>query len=106
MAFAGPSEVFGNFPLTLSVVPPAMDVPWDYDESEHPKDPELAQRFAEQDDYIAAVRREEAKMALRGRYLSEALADTKRQRLMTAMRLFTNGKAGWYSKVVDDFVSS
>ena len=94
MAFAGPWEILGNFPLTLSVVPPAMDVPWDYDESGRPKDPELAQRFAEQDDYIAAVRQEETRKGLRDRYLSDALADTKRQQLMMAMRLSTNGKAG------------
>lgn len=106
MAFTGPWEVFGNFPLTLSVVPPAMDAPWNYDKSGNPKDAELVQRFADQDDYIVAVRQEEARLGLKNCYLSEALADTKRQRLTTAMRRYTNGKAGWYSKVVDDFISS
>lgn len=106
MAFTGPWEVFGSFPLTLSVVPPARDAPWNYDKSGHPTDAELVQRFADQDDYIVALRQEEARMGLTDCCLSEALADAKRQRLTTAMRLYTNGKAGWYSKVVDDFISS
>lgn len=106
MAFAGPWEVFGDFPLTLSVVPPAMDAQWNYDESGRPKDTELVQQFADQDDYIVAVRQEEASIGLKDHHLSEALEDSKRQRLMTAMRLYADGKAGWYSKVVDDFISS
>jgi len=30
-AFAGPWEVFGDFPLTLSTIPSIMDAPWNYD---------------------------------------------------------------------------
>lgn len=38
-----------NFPLTLSVVPLAMAVPWNYDETGHPKDAETKQRFADRE---------------------------------------------------------
>ncbi|TGO46274.1 hypothetical protein BOTNAR_0599g00030 [Botryotinia narcissicola] len=31
MSFAGPWEIFGDFPLTLSVTPPAMNAPFNYD---------------------------------------------------------------------------
>jgi aminoglycoside phosphotransferase (APT) family kinase protein len=40
-AFAGPWEVFGDFPLTLSTVPSAMDAPWNYDEEGSPKSTDL-----------------------------------------------------------------
>lgn len=36
-AFAGPWEIFGDFPLTLSTVPPAINAPWNYDGG-RPKD--------------------------------------------------------------------
>ena len=93
MAFVGPWEVFGDFPLALSVVPAAMDAPWNYDKSGNPKDAEIAQQFADQDDYVVAVREEEARMGLKDHYLSKALGDTRRQRLMTAISLYVDGKA-------------
>ncbi|KAL7928818.1 hypothetical protein V8C35DRAFT_325628 [Trichoderma chlorosporum] len=44
-AFAGPWEIFGEFPLTLSTAPPAMDVSWNYNEDGSPKDADLAHEF-------------------------------------------------------------
>ncbi|KAF8850550.1 hypothetical protein BDZ45DRAFT_769962 [Acephala macrosclerotiorum] len=79
-AFAGPWEVFGDFPLTLSTVPPAMDAPWNYDKEGSPKSTDLIRKFADQKDYIAA-------------------------QLATAMRLYQNRKVGWYSKLIDEFLS-
>lgn len=99
-AFAGPWEIFGDFPLTLSTVPPAMDAPWNYNEDGSPKAADLAQQSADQEDYVAAVVREEGERAHR---LSETLRDSKRQQLATGMRLFENGKVGWYGKLIDQF---
>jgi len=104
-AFAGPWEVFGDFPLTLSTVPPAMDAPWNYDEEGSPKSTDLIRKFVDQKDYIAAVRQEENRSDGNSRCLSEALGDWRRRQLATAMRLYQNGKVGWYSKLIDEFLS-
>ncbi|ESZ97841.1 hypothetical protein SBOR_1786 [Sclerotinia borealis F-4128] len=104
MAFAGPWEIFGDFPLTLSVIPPAMDAPFNYDENGEPKDPELIRRFTNQMEYIAAVKKAESQSnhVYDHEYsLSKALSDSKRQQIATAMRLYDNGKAGVYSKLMD-----
>lgn len=103
-AFAGPWEVFGDFPLTLSIVPRAMDAPWNYDEEGSPKSTDLIRKFADQEDYIAAVRREENRSDENSRCLSAALGDWRRRQLVTAMRLYQNGKVGWYSKLIDEFL--
>lgn len=94
-AFAGPWEVFGDFPLSFSTVPPVMDAPWVYNEDGSPKSADMAQKFADQRDYVAAVKEEENRSRGRGHCLSEALEDSKRQQLAIAMRLFQNGKAGF-----------
>lgn len=104
-AFAGPWEVFGDFPVSFSTVPPAMDVPWDYNEDGSPKSAELAQKYADQRGYVAAVKEEENRSGGNDHCLSEALEDSRRQELATAMRLFQNGKVGWYSKVIDQLVA-
>ncbi|KAK9788190.1 putative Aminoglycoside phosphotransferase domain-containing protein [Seiridium cardinale] len=103
MAYAGPWEIFSDFPLTLSTVPPAMDAPWNYDEAGVPKDADLVKQFADQKDYVEAVKKEENSF-VGTHHLSQALEDLRRQQLATAMRLYQNGRAGWYSKVVDQFV--
>lgn len=105
-AFAAPWELSGNFPLTLQIIPPAMDVPWNYDEAGNPVDEETIQDIADQRHYIATVKAEEENRKLEGPYcLSNVLEDHKRQHIATAMRLYKNGKAGWYSKVADQFLS-
>jgi hypothetical protein len=97
---------FGGFPLTLSTCPAPMDAPWNYDEEGSPKDTDLIQKFAEQKDYIAAVRQEENRIDGGNHCLSEALGDSRRRHLVTAMRLYQDGKAGWYSKLIDEFTSA
>jgi len=105
-AFAAPWEVFGDFPLTLSATPPAMDLPINYDEAGIPKDEELAEKFRDRQSYITAVKSEEEKLGLNNPSpLSKALGDSKRQHLISAMRLYQNGKPGFYSNVVDAFTS-
>ena len=86
---------FGDFPLTLSVIPRAMDPPWNYDEEGRPKSADLAHKLADQKDYIAAVRYHENGSHGNSPCLSETLEDSKRQHLITAMRLYASGKAGW-----------
>lgn len=102
-AFAGPWEIFGDFPLTLSTVPPAMDLTSNYDENGSPKSDDLARKFADQKEYVAAVKQEENRSGEDSHYLSKSLEDSGRQQLATAMRLYQNGVAGWYSKVIDQF---
>ncbi|PLB45783.1 hypothetical protein P170DRAFT_364182 [Aspergillus steynii IBT 23096] len=100
-AFAAPWEISGEFPLTLSIVPPAMDVPWNYDAHGLPKDPQSRQKLADREEYIALVEEKEREAVLpRGHKLSSALRDSDRQYLATAMSLFQIGKPGWYSKVL------
>ena len=103
-AFAGPWEIFGDFPLTLSIVPPAMDVPWNYDEDGFPKSADLAQQFTDQEDYTTFVKQEEDRNGEGVCRLSKVLQDPRRQQLATAMRLYQSGKVGWYSKLIDQFV--
>ncbi|KAH8423953.1 phosphotransferase family protein [Aspergillus melleus] len=103
-AYAGPCEMSGEFPLTISIVPPAMDVPWKYDEAGYPKEAENRQKLTDRDDYVAIVKQIEAERGLTDGYsLSSALQAAKRQYLATAMRLFQRGKPGWYSKVMESF---
>ncbi|KAK0100468.1 hypothetical protein ONS95_008418 [Cadophora gregata] len=104
-AFAGPWEVFADFPLTFQTVPPAMDAPWNYDEEGSPQSTDLIQKFADQKAYMAAVRQEENRNDGISLCLSEALGDSRRRQLATAMRLYQNGKVGWYSKLIDEFLS-
>jgi len=106
-AFAAPWEVFGDFPLTLSVTPPKMDLPSNYDEAGNPKDEELAEKFRDREKYLLAVKREEERLGLDKKFsVSDVLGDSKREAMISAMRLYEIGKPGWYSKVVDDFTSS
>ncbi|EDN04741.1 predicted protein [Histoplasma mississippiense (nom. inval.)] len=88
-AFAGPWEISGEFPLTLSIVPPVMDVPWNYDENGLPKDAKDRQRLVDREEYIAMVADGERRRGLvEGYSLSLALRDSKRQYLASAMRLY------------------
>ncbi|TEA15774.1 hypothetical protein C8034_v002327 [Colletotrichum sidae] len=101
-SFSAPWEIFADFPLTLSMVPPAIDVPWNYNEQGDPVTDELKQQLADQKTYVAAVKEAEYSRGT-GNLLSEALNDCTRQQLATAMRLYQRGKVGWYSKLTDEF---
>ncbi|RDW67451.1 uncharacterized protein DSM5745_09317 [Aspergillus mulundensis] len=104
-AFAAPYEISGEFPLSLSVVPPAIDVPWDYDEGGRPKRPEDIERFADRDTYIAIVKQKEEELGLSGEcLLSKILEDSDRQYLASALRLYKRGKPAWYSRLMEGFL--
>lgn len=103
-AFAAPYEISGEFPLSLLVIPPAMDVSWKYDEAGCLKDPEVRQKFDDRTSYIAIVRHKAQERGLTGGYtLSAALQDAQRQHLASAMRLYQDGIPGWYFKVAEEF---
>jgi hypothetical protein len=102
MAFAAPWEVCADFPLTFSMVPPAMDAPWNYNEEGEPVSPELLEQLADQKSYISAVKQNEEEMRA-GHRLSDTLSDGTGQQIVTAMRLFRDGKLAWYSKLIDKF---
>ncbi|WEW60881.1 hypothetical protein PRK78_006369 [Emydomyces testavorans] len=99
-AFAAPWETL-EFPLTLNMVPAAMDAPWNYDERGMPRDEKTRERLVEREDYIAAVARaEKSTPALP--MLSSMLKNQRVQDLATAMRLFASeGKMGFYSEILD-----
>ncbi len=92
--------MLGDVPLTLSVV---LRASWNYDEEGCPWSADLVQKFANQKDYIAAVRLEENRNLGNSYRLSEALEDFQRRQLRTAMRLYQNGKVEWYAKLIDGF---
>lgn len=98
-AFASPWEL-QYFPLTIQVTPPPMDLPDNYDENGQPKDKETRQKLADRKFYLSAVHRSEGP-DVESPALSEALGNDKVQSLATAMRLFVDGKMGFYSKVLD-----
>jgi hypothetical protein len=101
-AFAAPWEIFADFPLNLSVVPAAMDAPCLYDERGDPKDSKLAQKLADQRTYVAAIKHHEEQTTA-GSRLSAVMEDKTRQHMAAAIRLFEDGKAGFYSKLVHQF---
>jgi Phosphotransferase enzyme family len=103
-AFAAPWEVAGDYPLTLSTVPPAMDAPSNYNEMGKPTDPILAKKFASQKDYIANIKdAEDARSITELPRLLNLLQDSCKQRLITAMmRLYPSGKVGFYSNLVPE----
>ncbi|KAL4765149.1 uncharacterized protein BDW70DRAFT_83118 [Aspergillus foveolatus] len=103
-AFAAPLEISGEFPLTLSVIPPAIDVPWAYDEAGRPEHPEDIEKFTDRASYIAIVKQREEALGLSGEnLLSKALEDPNRQDLASALRLYQRGKPAWYSRVMESF---
>lgn len=101
-AFAGPWELFATYPLSLRMVPATMDAPSNYDENGELINPAMKERAVAQHTYMNAVAFEESRLG-GDEPLSKALRDVKRLELVTAMRLYDTGKAGLYSKVVDNF---
>jgi hypothetical protein len=73
-----------------------------YNEQGEPLSSGLVRKLADQGSSVAAVSRHEEEMGADSR-LSDALMNQSRQQVMTAMRLYDNGKAGLYSKVIEQF---
>lgn len=101
-AFAGPREIFADFPLTLSTVPPAMDAPGITNQDGSPKAADLTQKLADQEDCVEAVAAGKNRGGGDNHRLSETLRESQRRQLATTVRLYRNGKPGWYNKVVPD----
>ncbi|KAL9053372.1 MAG: hypothetical protein Q9162_004813 [Coniocarpon cinnabarinum] len=97
-AYAAPWQVV-DYPLTLHLTPKPMDAPWNYDDSGAPTDEDLRLKYVERTEYLECVRAAE-KDSGGPATLSSILADVNTQNVATAMRLFTNGKMGYYSRVL------
>ena len=84
-----------------------MDAPSRYDENDNPADFKTIKQCARIDEYITAVRRAEDKKGIvsgnSGYCLSQALENTKRHDIASAMSLLVGGKMGFYMKVLDSF---
>lgn len=63
-AFAAPWEIACEFPSTLSVVTPAMDVPWNYDATGQPNDPDDIQMLLDQENCMEMVMRKVSERVL------------------------------------------
>lgn len=99
-AFAAPWELFSDYPLTFSTFPPLMDAPWNHDSDGSPVDPELCRKVQDQVSYLEAIKELECR-AHAGNLLSTALANGKLRQIATCMRLYQEGKVGFYSKITD-----
>ena len=84
-----------------------MDAPSRYDENDNPADFKTIKQCARIDEYITAVKRAEDKKGIvsgnSGYCLSQALENTKRHDIASAMSLLVGGKMGFYMKVLDSF---
>ncbi|WDK21047.1 hypothetical protein CGRA01v4_12336 [Colletotrichum graminicola] len=101
-SFAGLWEMFADSPLTLLMVPPAIDVLWNYNDQGDPVTDELREQLADQKSYVAAVKEVEDSTGT-GNLLSDGLKDWRTQQLVTAMRLYQRGKVGRHSKLINEF---
>jgi hypothetical protein len=90
-----------EFPLFLSMTPPPMDAPSNYDDEGLPIDSCTRLRWHEREEYVRFVREAEAEKGL-DRRLSTTLANHTVQNLAGALKLFLDpGKIGFYGKVLD-----
>lgn len=93
-----------EFPLTLQMVPRSMDLPSNYDDRGLPIDAAGVEKALDREAYVNYVRREEACAGLSST-LSDALANERIQDVATAMRLYTDGKMGYYTKVLEPYLT-
>lgn len=94
-----------DFPLTVRKTPKPMDASWNYNADGSPKDEDLIAKYNDREQYLMAVKTAEANLGSSS-LLSDVLGDEKIQDLAAAMRLFaTDGKMGWYARVLDAYES-
>ena len=84
-----------------------MNAPSQYDENGDLADFKTIKKCARINEYITAVKRAEDKKGIvpgnSGCCLSQALENTKRHDIASAMSLLVDGKMGFYMKVLDGF---
>ncbi|PYI07915.1 hypothetical protein BO78DRAFT_340353 [Aspergillus sclerotiicarbonarius CBS 121057] len=91
-----------EFPLCLSMTPPAIGPPCFYDENGYPKDADLRERLADREHYIEIVKQiEEERGLTEGYTLSSALQDSRREHISYAMGMYRQGFLGFYSKLLE-----
>jgi hypothetical protein len=103
-AHSVPWEIL-EFPLFLSVVPPPMDAPWNYDSSGQPKDPETRQAWEDRRLYRRMVEESEGQAGIDNR-LSSVLRNSAAQYLAYAIRQYPEGKVGPYGRVLEGLVTN
>lgn len=100
-AITAPWEHFATFPLILQSVPAPMNPPSNYDEYGIPKDEGDRMKLVDQKAYIDYVAQAELEQGLTDRILSRALETESKACLGVAMRLFEDGKHGYYCDLLD-----
>lgn len=103
-AYTAPVEIL-EFPLTVQVVPSAMDLPSNYDLDGLSLDEKTRARIADRREYLNAVLEAEDSAKLTST-LSSILGDRTIQDVATAMRLYTGGKMGFYSNVLTPYLDA
>lgn len=88
-----------EYPLFLSTTPRVFSMPDRYDGMGEPIDTETKQCWQDRKSYLGFVELSERT----DHRLSENLADTKRQDLACVIRLFSQGKLGFYNRVLDQY---
>lgn len=96
---SGPWEMV-HFPTSFMPTPAPMDPPEYYDDMGMPLDDELKEAFREMKEYVDVVRQTEHAQGL-SPTLSSWLSDRAGQDLAYALRLYIDGKHGYYSKILD-----
>jgi hypothetical protein len=91
------------YPLAVSTLPVAMDVPSNYHADGTPRDAEGIAQHKNREDYLRAVREAESELGASSK-LSEVLSNEKIRDVAAAMKLFSvAGKPGFFTRVLDAF---
>jgi hypothetical protein len=91
------------YPLAVSTLPVAMDVPSNYHVDGTPRDAEGIAQHKNREDYLRAVREAESELGASSK-LSEVLSNEKIRDVAAAMKLFSvAGKPGFFTRVLDAF---
>jgi hypothetical protein len=93
-----------EFPLFLSIVPPPMDAPWNYNSYGQPKDPDTRRTWEDQERYANMVVEAESRTGINNK-LSSMLQNPAAQHLAYAIRQYPEGKMGRYDRVLEQFVT-
>jgi hypothetical protein len=98
-----PWEAFASLPKFVSNVPRGIDAPSRYDENGNPADFKSIKQCARINEYMRAEDKKGIVPGNSGYCLSQALENTKRRDIASAMSLLVDWKMGFYMKVLDGF---
>ncbi|RAK94811.1 phosphotransferase family protein [Aspergillus ibericus CBS 121593] len=104
LAYAALCEIAAQFPLAVPGTVPTLDFSQHYDDNGDRKDADLKKGYASRERYIAIVKQiEEEQGFTTGYRLSSALESSQRHHMACAIPLFEDGRAAFYSKVMEGF---